>query len=100
HQADVDEFGGAFSDQAHAQELAVRAREDKFEHSGGVADDVSASVVFVVRAPHAIVDLLFLAGFFRFTGGGNFRNGVNAHGKHGSDALFVLEAKGVTNGHA
>src|SRR5580704_1863 len=82
HEPDVDEFGGALADEAHSKKLAVSAREDKLQHSGGVTNDVAARVVYVEGAPYAIVDLLFLAGFFGFTGSGNFRNGVNPHREH------------------
>ena len=60
HQADVDEFRGAFADQAYAEKLAVGASKDEFEHSGRVADDVAAGVVFVMGAPNTIVDFLSL----------------------------------------
>src|SRR5277367_1899157 len=100
HHSNMDKLGGALADQAHAEKFSIRAREYEFEHSRGVADDVAAGVVLVVGATDAIVDVFFLAGFFRFSGGGDFWNGVNAHRKHARDALFVLEAKGVANGYA
>src|SRR5271154_1925475 len=70
HHSNVDELGGTFADEANAKKLAIRAREDELEHSGGVSNDVAARVIFVEGAPDAIVNLLFLAGFFGFAGGG------------------------------
>ena len=96
----MDQLGGVFADHAHAQQLLVGAGENQLEHAGSVAGDVPAGVVFVEGAAHAVVNLLFFAGFFGLAGGGNLRNGVDAHGQHGSDPLLIFEAKGMANGDA
>src|ERR1700740_1181914 len=97
-QADVDEFGGVFADDADAKKLLISASEYKLQHARGVADDVAASVVFIERAAHNVSDLLFPAGFLSLAGSGNLRNGVNAHGQERRAALFVFEAEGVAGG--
>src|SRR5256885_16688352 len=48
----------------------------------------------------AVVDFLFLAGVFGFTRRGNFRNRVNAHRQHRSDALLILKTEGMADGDA
>src|SRR5713101_823577 len=100
HHADVNEFGGVFADHADAEELLIGAGEDELEHAGGVASDVSAGVVFIKRAAHDVFDFLFLAGFFVLARRRNLRDGVNAHGKQRSDALFVLQLESVANSDA
>ncbi len=100
HHANVDEFGGAFADDADAEEFFIDAGEDELEHACRITGDMTSRVVFVKRAADDVVDFLFLAGFFRLTGGGNFRNRVDAHGEQRGDSLFVLQPKSVTDGDA
>src|SRR5713101_2578049 len=95
HHADVDEFGGVFADDADAEKFSVGARKNEFQHARGVASDVATRVVLVKSAADNVVEFLFFAGLFGFSGGGDFRNGVDAHGQERRDALFVLEVKGV-----
>src|SRR6266404_6925193 len=100
YHADVDEFGCVFADDADAKKFSVGARKNELEHACGVAGDVAPRVIFVKSAADNVIEFLFLAGFFGFSGGGDFRNGVNAHGKQRGDALFVLQVKGVADGDA
>src|SRR5882672_769115 len=51
-------------------------------------------------AADAMVDFLLLAGVFGFTRRGNFRDRVNAHRQHRSDALLILKAEGMADGDA
>ncbi len=96
----MDEFGCVFADDADAKKFSVGARKNELEHACGVAGDVAPRVIFVKSAADNVIEFLFLAGFFGFSGGGDFRNGVNAHGKQRGDALFVLQVKGVADGDA
>jgi len=64
HHADVDEFGGVFTNDADTEKLFVSAGEDEFEQTCGVPGDVAAGVVCVKSAAHDVVDFLFLARFF------------------------------------
>ena len=98
HHADVDEFGGVFANDADAEKFAVGARKNEFQHARGVASDVATRVVLVKSAADNVVEFLFFAGLFGFSGGGDFRNGVDAHGQKRRDALFVLQVKGVADG--
>src|SRR6185369_11807117 len=98
--AGVDELGGDFADDADAEQFFVGAGEDEFQHAESIAGNVAACVVRVVRAASAKIDLFFAAGIFRFADGGNLRNRVNPHGKHGGYALLVLESKSMTDGDA
>src|SRR6266403_430334 len=100
HHSDVNEFGGVFADDADAEKFSVGARKNEFQHACSVAGDVASRVIFVKSASDNVIEFLFLAGFFGFSGGGDFRNGVDAHGQQRGDALFVLQMKRVADGDA
>src|SRR6266850_3152093 len=100
HHSNVDEFGGVFADDADAEKFSVGAGENELEHTCGIAGDVSTRVVRVESAADNVIEFLFLAGFFGFSSGGDFRNGVNAHGQQRCDALLVLQMKRVADGDA
>src|SRR6266446_4329120 len=95
HHADVDELGGVFADDADAEKFSVGASEDEFQHACGVASDMAPRIVLVKSAADNVVEFLFFAGLFSFSGGGDLRNGVNPHGQDRCDALFVLQMKSV-----
>src|SRR5260370_8428304 len=97
HHANVDEFGGVFADDADAKEFLISAGEDELEQTCCVSGDVAAGVVCVKSAAHDVVDFLFLARFFGLAGGGNLGNGVNPHWEQRSHALFILQAKSMTD---
>src|SRR5580658_4937305 len=100
HHSDVNELGGGLADHADAEEFAIGPRKDELQKASGVSGDMAAGVVFIKSAADTVVDSLLFAGFFSFAGGGDFRNGVNAHGKEARHALFVFEAEGVADSDA
>src|SRR6266446_357440 len=100
HHADVDELGGVFADDADAEKFSISAGKNEFQHACGVASDVAARVVLVKSAADDVVEFLFFAGLLGFSGGGDFRDCVDAHGQQRRDALLVLQVKRVANGNA
>src|SRR5262245_60205195 len=57
---DVDELARAIADAMAADELARAALEDELYRAVLVADDLSARVVAVERAPDYVIDLLLV----------------------------------------
>src|ERR1700674_176514 len=100
HHSDVDELRGVFPDDADTEKFPVTGSKDELQHAGRVADDVAPCIVFVKSAARAELHLLFRAGLFGLSGGGNLGNRVNAHGQKRCDTLLVLEAEGMANGDA
>jgi hypothetical protein len=75
----MNELGRIFSNDADTQKFFVGARKDQLQQPGGIACYMATSVVRIMGAANDVIDFLFFAGCFRFSGGGNLWNGVDAH---------------------
>src|SRR5712691_6562329 len=58
---DVNQLGSALADNAHSEKPLIGARENEFQHSRSVADDVATGVVGIESPADTIVDLFLFA---------------------------------------
>jgi hypothetical protein len=89
--ADVEEFGGTFTDDVDAEQMLGIGIEEKFEAAGSVSPDLPASNLAEVGHANFVGNAFVGQLFFGFTDEGNFGNGV--------DAVGIVGAVGV-DGHA
>ncbi len=98
--ADVNQLGGAFADDVHAEDLAGVAVEDELESSGGVAANLASSNFAIVGHADFVGNVFAGQLFLSLSYEADLGNGVNAVGIEAGIGGGSLVAEGAGGGDA
>src|ERR1700733_507505 len=98
--ADVDQLCRSLADDVDAENGPVFAMEDQLQAPRGVAANLSARDLAIIRDADLVGHILLGQLLFRFADEGDFRNGVDAVRVKAGVRLLGLIAKGTGDGDA
>src|SRR5687767_8562961 len=93
----MNELGGLFANDMRTEEFLIDRRENKFDHSTQVADDLSTRIFFVISTPYEIGNILGFTIVLCQANGRKLRDRIDRQRQEWSEPFLILQLKCMHN---